>query len=83
MCEAWPVKTWNKLRKSLSDARLRSIQRGRQHWTAAFFQFEALITNRPASTAASSGPGSEISSVDDFSIHNQGISTKGPVYGDF
>ena len=40
-----------------------SIQQGRQHWMAAFPQ--AWITNRPASTAASSKPGSEISSLVD------------------
>ena len=38
--------------------RLRSIQRGREHWTAAFPQIEAWITNRPASTAASLEPDS-------------------------
>ena len=54
---------------------------------AAFPQIEAWITNRPASTAASSEPGSEISSLvdsgDDFSINNQIISTTGSVFGDF
>ena len=39
--------------------RLRSIQRGRQHWTSAFPQIEAWITNRPASTAASLEPDSQ------------------------
>ena len=70
VCGTWPVRTWNKLRKSLGDARLRSIQRGRQHWTSAFPQIEAWITNQPASTAASSELRSKLSSLvdsgDDF-----------------
>ena len=44
VCEAWPVKTWNKLR-SLCDPRLTAIQRGGQHWEAAFPQIEAWTTN--------------------------------------
>ena len=87
VCEVWRVKTWNKLRKALGDARTRAIQRGQPHWTSAFPQIEAWITSRPASVAASSEPGSEISSVadsgDDFSAINQTVSTKGFVLGDF
>ena len=70
VCEVWTVKTWNKLRKALGDARTRAFQRGKPHWTTAFSQIEAWITNRPASVAASE-PLSEVSSVadsgDDFS----------------
>ena len=52
------------------DARARASQRGRQHWTAAFPQLKAWIMSRPALSASSSGPASEISSLvsgDDFS----------------
>ena len=55
---------------SLVDARARASQRGKQHWTAAFPQLEAWIMSRPALSASSSGPASEISSLvsgDDFS----------------
>ena len=87
VCAAWPVRTWNKLRKSLGDVRLRSIQRGRQHWTSAFPQIEAWIINRSASTAASFERGSEISSLvdsgDDFSNNNLIISTTELLVGDF
>ena len=64
VCEVWPVKTWNKLRKALGDARTRAIQRGKPHWTSAFSQIEAWITNRPASVAASE-TGSGLSSIGD------------------
>ena len=71
----------------MSEARLRAIERGRPHWTAAFSQIEAWINNRPASTAASSEPGSENSSIadsgDDFSFQNPVLSTKGSVFGAF
>ena len=84
--EVWPMKTRNKLRKALGDARTRAIQQGKQHWTSAFSQIEAWITNRPASIAASE-PGSEFSSIadsgDDFCTINQFVSTKGSVVGDF
>ena len=43
--EAWPEKTWDELRRSLSDARLRAIRRERPHWTTAFPQIEAWIAN--------------------------------------
>ena len=55
-------KQWGKLRRSLVDARARTSQRGRQHWTAAFPRLEAWIMSRPVS-ASSSGPASEISSM--------------------
>ena len=42
-----------KLRRSLIDARARSCQRGRQHWSAAFPRLEAWIQSKPASTSAS------------------------------
>ena len=45
------------------DARLRATQRGKQHWTFAFPHLEAWLASRPASTAASSEPGSEVSSM--------------------
>ena len=49
---------------------MRASQRGRQHWTSAFSQLEAWIISKPAPSATSSRPASEISSVvsgDDFS----------------
>ena len=64
VCVGWTSKTWGKLRRSLVDARSRAISRGRQHWMSAFPYLEAWIS-RPASTAASSEPGSEISSFID------------------
>ena len=64
ICENWTTRTWNKLRKSLVDARLRTTQRGRQHCTAAFPYIKAWITTKPASAATTSEPGSEISFVD-------------------
>ena len=65
ICVNWTTRTWNKLRKSLVDARLRTTQRGRQHWTSAFPSIEAWIMTKPASGAASSEPGSEIFSFMD------------------
>ena len=41
------------LRRSLIDARARSCQRGRQHWSAAFPRLEAWILSKPVSTSAS------------------------------
>ena len=35
-CVNWTRRQWGKLRRSLVDARSRSCQRGRQHWSAAF-----------------------------------------------
>ena len=85
ICENWTTSTWNKLRKSLVDARLRTTQRGRQHWKTAFPYIEAWIANKPASAAASSEPGSEISSFvdsgDDFS-GNLIVSMTGPLTED-
>ena len=45
------------------DARARASQRGRQHWTSAFSHLEAWIISKPAPSATSSGPASEIFSV--------------------
>ena len=45
------------------DARARASQRRRQHWTSAFSHLEAWIISKPAPSATSSGPASEISSV--------------------
>ena len=87
VCKVWPVKTWNKLRRSLSNARTRAIQQGKPHWTSAFPQIQSWITSRSASKSASSEPGLDISSVadsgDDFSNVHQIESTKGSVFGDF
>ena len=63
ICGEWTSKQWNKLRRSLVDARARASQRGRQHWTSAFPHLEAWIISKPAPSATSSGPASEISSV--------------------
>ena len=41
------------LRQSLVDARARSCQRGRQHWSAAFPRLKAWILSKPVSTSAS------------------------------
>ena len=41
------------LRRSLVDARARSCQRGRRHWSAAFPRLEAWILSKPVSTSAS------------------------------
>ena len=35
-CKVWNRRQWGKLRRSLIDARARSCQWGRQHWSAAF-----------------------------------------------
>ena len=70
ICGGWTSKQWNRLRRSLVDARARASQRGRQHWTAAFPQLEEWIMSRTALSASRSGPASEISSLvsgDDFS----------------
>ena len=70
ICGGRTSKQWSKLRRPLVDARARASQRGRQHWTAALPQLEAWIMSRPALSASSSGPASEISplvSGDDFS----------------
>ena len=67
------------------DARLRATQTGKQHWSSAFSHLEAWLASRPASAAASSEPGSEISSMmgsgDDVS-DNLVISTTGPLAED-
>ena len=52
-CKVWTHRQWGKLRRSLVDARARSCQRGRQHWSAAFPRLEAWIQSKPASTSAS------------------------------
>ena len=53
ICEEWTRRQWGKLRRSLVDARARSCQRGRQHWSAAFPRLEAWILSKPVSTSAS------------------------------
>ena len=53
ICEEWTRRQWGKLRRSLVDARARSCQWGRQHWSAAFPQLEAWILSKPVSTSAS------------------------------
>ena len=87
VCEALSVSTWNKLRKSLGDAKFTATQRGRQYLTSAFPHIEAWIANQPASTAACSKPGSEISSLvyngDDFFNNNLIMSTTRSLFGDF
>ena len=52
-CKVWTRRQWGKLRRSLIDARARSCQRGRQHWSAAFPRLEEWIQSKPASTSAS------------------------------
>ena len=52
-CRVWTRRQWGKLRRSLVDARARSCQWGRQHWSAAFPRLEAWIQSKPASTSAS------------------------------
>ena len=52
-CKVWTRRQWGKLRRSLVDARARSCQRGRQHWSAAFPRLEAWIQSKSASTSAS------------------------------
>ena len=52
-CVNWTRRQWGKLRRSLVDARARSCQRGRQHWSAAFPRLEAWILAKPVSTSAS------------------------------
>ena len=53
ICEGWTHRQWGKLRRSLIDARARSCQRGRQHWSAAFPRLKAWILSKPVSTSAS------------------------------
>ena len=53
ICVNWTRRQWGKLRRSLVDARARSCQRGRQHWSAAFPRLEAWILSKPVSTSAS------------------------------
>ena len=83
VCEAFPKRTWSNLRRFLCDAKAR---RGRRHWTSAFPHIEAWIATQPASTAASSEPGWEISSFvdsgDDFFDINVIVGTMG-VVGNF
>ena len=52
-CKEWTRRQWGKLRRSLVDARARSCQRGRQHWSAAFPRLKAWILSKPVSTSAS------------------------------
>ena len=53
ICKEWTRRQWGKLRRSLIEARARSCQRGRQHWSAAFPRLEAWILSKPVSTSAS------------------------------
>ena len=53
ICQEWTRRQWGKLRWSLIDARARSCQRGRQHWSAAFPRLEAWILSKPVSNLAS------------------------------
>ena len=53
ICENWTRRQWGKLRRSHIDARARSTQRGRQHWSTAFPRLEAWILSKPVSTSAS------------------------------
>ena len=53
ICVNWTRRQWGKLRRSLVDARERSCQRGRQHWSAAFPRLEAWILSKPVSSSAS------------------------------
>ena len=63
----------------LVDARLRTTQRGKPHWSSAFPHLEAWLASRPASTAASE-PGSEVSSM--MESGDEVISTTGPLAED-
>ena len=53
ICANWTQRQWGKLRRSLIDARARSTQQGRQHWSTAFPRLEAWILSKPVSTSAS------------------------------
>ena len=53
ICANWTRRQWGKLRRTLIDARARSTQRGRQHWSTAFPRLEAWILSKPVSTSAS------------------------------
>ena len=53
ICKEWTRRQWGKLGQSLVDARARSCQRRRQHWSAAFPRLEAWILSKPVSTSAS------------------------------
>ena len=53
ICANWTRRQWGKLCRSLIDARARSTQRGRQHWSIAFPRLEAWILSKPVSTSAS------------------------------
>ena len=53
ICANWTQRQWGKLRRSLLDARARSTQRGRPHWSTAFPRLEAWILSKPVSTSAS------------------------------
>ena len=58
-CLRWTTRTCYWLSKFLVDARLRAVQRGKQHWSSDIPHLEAWLTSRPASTATSE-PGSEV-----------------------
>ena len=64
VCENWPVKIWNKLRKALADAKTKAGQRGKPYWTSAFSHIEPWVTRSTASVAASE-PGSDFTSLAD------------------
>ena len=77
------VKTWNRLRRALIDAKTKSGQRGKPYWTSVFPQIEAWITTRTASVVASE-PGSYLSSLADSEVSTarQNIGTEGSMVGD-
>ena len=78
-CLRQNTRTWPRLRKSLVYARVRAVQRGKQHWSSAFPHLEAWLTFRPASSAASE-PGSEVSSM--LESRDDGFSMTGPLVED-
>ena len=48
ICQGWSAITWGKLRKSLRDARQKSVKRGTQHWSCK----KALLTWMDSATTS-------------------------------
>ena len=70
ICGKWTSKQWNSLGGLWCSPERRPVREGGSIGTSAFSHLEAWIISRPALSASSSGPTSEISSLvsgDDFS----------------
>ena len=58
ICESWSTCPWDKLRKSLRDARQKAVYRGTHHWTCNFPAFSSWMDSASTSSERISETGS-------------------------